>query len=665
MKEEEEARKGVIEALDKERDERSVTKGKESTREIMKAYRYRSRTQTPEKAQRGLVSDTLGEMSHRTTYGGKREVAQGTLKWLAEQKRQNPKLVKVYDDLVARVKRRFKRLGEDIVIVNGRIYRNSASAWRKISDTISSRAERAKQKASTSFTELQKAAVRALKQMGFSEKDAKLIIQAKEKGGQPARSANAVVRGDATVENRIDVGTAAGPSAPAGTNVPRNALGGRLRRARGGRIRGRGLGDTVPLVDGSMAAPGELIVNRHTESEHDADAAAYGLPTLAQRINLQRRPHSAPRRYRRSDAYRATGGRVNLMGANQGLAPYAQLGASYGLSVTSGNRPGSITNSGNVSNHASGNALDISGPAPSMLSFARAMAEQYGSGLDELIHTPLGWGIKNGQRVPPYAAADHYDHVHVGDKSPGGISNPVLGSASSGGMGTTAVEVTTQMTGFNGVPGALAKRAIEAYAAGLNQNMSAIPVANGGASPSGTVPGNLDGWLTEALNITGQYSPQNLAGLRSRAMQESNGDPRAQNNWDSNAKKGTPSKGLLQTIEPTFNANSLPGMTDIWNPVHNAVAAIRYMLNRYGHIVAANGQGYEEGGRLGSEFIRSAFGGKPSLFASKSKGGEVSVKVTINNVNVASAGEAGVVGEAIGNQVAAKLASALRASAVM
>ena len=38
------------------------------------------------------------------------------------------------------------------------------------------------------------------------------------------------------------------------------------------------------------------------------------------------------------------------------------------------------------------------------------------------------------------------------------------------------------------------------------------------------------------------------------AQYESGFKPDAVNNWDSNAKKGTPSKGMFQFIEPTFNS---------------------------------------------------------------------------------------------------------------
>lgn len=67
-----------------------------------------------------------------------------------------------------------------------------------------------------------------------------------------------------------------------------------------------------------------------------------------------------------------------------------------------------------------------------------------------------------------------------------------------------------------------------------------------------------------------------------RARQESGFNPNAVNQWDSNAKAGTPSIGLFQTIGPTFAAYMMRGMNNIRNPLHNAVAAFNYMFSRYG-----------------------------------------------------------------------------------
>lgn len=51
---------------------------------------------------------------------------------------------------------------------------------------------------------------------------------------------------------------------------------------------------------------------------------------------------------------------------------------------------------------------------------------------------------------------------------------------------------------------------------------------------------------------------------------------------NSNAAKGTPSKGLMQCIDPTFQAHKLPGHDDIYNPVDNIIAGVRYTFDRYG-----------------------------------------------------------------------------------
>jgi SLT domain-containing protein len=65
---------------------------------------------------------------------------------------------------------------------------------------------------------------------------------------------------------------------------------------------------------------------------------------------------------------------------------------------------------------------------------------------------------------------------------------------------------------------------------------------------------------------------------------ESAGNPNAINDWDSNAQAGDPSRGLMQTIGATFDAYKLPGHDDIYDPVDNIIAGVRYALSRYGSI---------------------------------------------------------------------------------
>ncbi|MFD8117098.1 transglycosylase SLT domain-containing protein [Streptomyces microflavus] len=103
---------------------------------------------------------------------------------------------------------------------------------------------------------------------------------------------------------------------------------------------------------------------------------------------------------------------------------------------------------------------------------------------------------------------------------------------------------------------------------------------------------------------------------------ESGGNPGAANLWDSNAKMGQASRGLMQVIPSTFAAHrdkSLPN--DILDPMANMVAAARYIKSRYGGNVP--GSPYATGtnsaspgmhlvGERGPEMV--AFGGGEKVF---------------------------------------------------
>ena len=96
--------------------------------------------------------------------------------------------------------------------------------------------------------------------------------------------------------------------------------------------------------------------------------------------------------------------------------------------------------------------------------------------------------------------------------------------------------------------------------------------------------GNLGAWIAQALAITG--TPASWAGpLRVLIMRESGGNPNAINLWDSNARAGHPSQGLMQTIPGTFMAYHQPGTSfSITDPIANIAAGINYIKARYGSI---------------------------------------------------------------------------------
>lgn len=102
----------------------------------------------------------------------------------------------------------------------------------------------------------------------------------------------------------------------------------------------------------------------------------------------------------------------------------------------------------------------------------------------------------------------------------------------------------------------------------------------------------------KALELTGQYTEANLNRLLMQMKSESGGNPNAINNWDINAKMGIPSKGLMQVIDPTFRAYAMKGFDkNIYDPMSNILAAIRYTLARYGSLERGwKGHGYANGG---------------------------------------------------------------------
>jgi hypothetical protein len=105
-----------------------------------------------------------------------------------------------------------------------------------------------------------------------------------------------------------------------------------------------------------------------------------------------------------------------------------------------------------------------------------------------------------------------------------------------------------------------------------------------------TYANNLDGWIRQSLDIMKRRGiPGSYNGLHRNIMRESSGNPKAINGWDINAINGIPSKGLLQVIQPTFNAYHVPGTSwNIYDPVANITAAANYAADKYGSMDNVN-----------------------------------------------------------------------------
>ena len=108
--------------------------------------------------------------------------------------------------------------------------------------------------------------------------------------------------------------------------------------------------------------------------------------------------------------------------------------------------------------------------------------------------------------------------------------------------------------------------------------------------------GDVSAWTTRACEIM-HFSPANwVTGYQVLCARESSGRPNAINAWDANAhgpiqSDGYPlhcSRGVAQCIPDTFASNHVAATsTDIYDPVANIAASMRYVMRRYG--VASDG----------------------------------------------------------------------------
>ncbi len=164
-----------------------------------------------------------------------------------------------------------------------------------------------------------------------------------------------------------------------------------------------------------------------------------------------------------------------------------------------------------------------------------------------------------------------------------------------------AIDKFTDLTGVLEPGLSMAKGAVSSVFDAAVNSIKGLLSDFGGSNVKYNPSAGVEQWrklAKKALKLTGQYSESNLNRLLMQMQSESSGNPNAINNWDSNAKAGIPSKGLMQVIDPTFRSYALaPYNKNIYDPLSNMIAAIRYTVSRYGSLSRGwNGHGYANGG---------------------------------------------------------------------
>ncbi|MTV20873.1 phage tail tape measure protein [Staphylococcus delphini] len=112
------------------------------------------------------------------------------------------------------------------------------------------------------------------------------------------------------------------------------------------------------------------------------------------------------------------------------------------------------------------------------------------------------------------------------------------------------------------------------------------------------------------------------------AKRESNYTSDAVNNWDINAQRGTPSKGMFQMIEPSFRAYALKGHGNMLNTVDEAISAMRYIVGKWVPLMGswrsafkrAGDYAYENGGLSTThKLAQISEGNKPEMIVPLTK----------------------------------------------
>jgi hypothetical protein len=365
--------------------------------------------------------------------------------------------------------------------------------------------------------------------------------------------------------------------------------------ATGGYVRGPGTGTSDSI--NARLSHGEFVVNAKSTRKHAA---------IVQAINDDKLEQTLPGFARGGFTYPA----IIALAKKSGIPNHP--GSTY--------RPGDRVASGGLSYHASGQAVDFMGYSQDALSaFFRKISTR------EVIHqsqrTGRDWSAYGN--VPGRAVPGHFNHLHIAMspadigrsgsaignigylmKSWGEVYNelfkkPIDGLGSGAGMPKNGIGYLGQGMGkqIGKHAAVFAKKQFDK----LKKEFEALLAINASGNPDAAGAQQWAGVASQALKML--KLPQSwLKPLLTLIQRESGGNPRAVNRTDSNAARGTPSMGLMQTIGPTFNAYKYPGHSNILAPLDNILAGLRYIKARYGSIfkvqqaVGSSPRGYKNGG---------------------------------------------------------------------
>lgn len=220
----------------------------------------------------------------------------------------------------------------------------------------------------------------------------------------------------------------------------------------------------------------------------------------------------------------------------------------------------------------------------------------------------LLWGSA-GEYMQPADAVDHYGIGFMEAvrskrlKVMGGDGAAMVPGYAAGGLIEAIAAYTNLSTAYVTDVNALKVAGLKHPPQLPRYTPNQFPAVPGGGLAGWKPSAGVAQWASLVLRVLAElHQPASLLpNVLRRMNQESGGNPRAINLWDSNAAKGTPSIGLMQTIGPTFNAYAGPYRSrGIYDPLANIYAGLNYAIHRYPSLRYAMDKpgGYRNGGWL-------------------------------------------------------------------
>jgi hypothetical protein len=567
---------GLNELVDAYADYRKRVRGlrlDRTTRDVQRAFQIRLAGGKPGRAIDALSDDTLRGLEGLGRKGS-RQLAQNSIAWAREQARGNPKLLRHVREMEDAVVARFRRMGQRVRVINGRIYDGSKREWDRIAGALGTAAERARQEVTTAFTAIQRQALGSLRTMGFSPSQARALIRAEEGGGPGRKHA------------REYIGLGQQGSAPS-----RQAAQAGGRNAKGGRVWGAGLGDNVSVGKGQKAAPGEAILSHDIERGIDADLARAGRPPVGARLgggrphgwtaSKQTAGHTVPR------SMMAQGGRIVPI-------PWA---------------PGERTNSSilrlltRIHRGFGVNVSDSFGPghqSPGHTQYGTAVDFVPGSTGWQGVNRLVAWAARRGYKVLydgrfgstawPNHGEGHHAHVEFG-------SGGAAGGVPAGGMGSLGrVRLRAPRSRLGGAPGGLSNAAAQMYAGGLQRHINRRIGSGGLGGFSGGGGADANRRLARRMMRAAGWPASEWGALNALWTQESGFRTTADN-------PTSDAYGIPQSLPGSKMASS--GADWRTNPATQIAWGLKYIRGRYGSPSAAwafhrGHNWYSRGGRIPS-----------------------------------------------------------------